>query len=146
MKYVFVSVIIISLSVAACKESVKNKTEVNPKDSIKAESQAKIEENNIWVEYDYDQRRGKRLFDHYCVICHGTKGEGDGFNSYNLIPKPHSLADSVYIKKLSDDALYRIISYGGSSMNKSNEMPAYGNTLGKNQIKWIIDYIKTLKD
>lgn len=138
--------VIISLSVAACKKSGVNNSVVNPKDSLKTEDQVNTENINIWTKYNYNQRRGKRLFDHYCVVCHGKRGEGDGFNSYNLDPKPHSLTDSIYIKKLSDDALVRIISYGGSSINKSNEMPAYGNTLDKKEITWLIDYIKTLKN
>ena len=102
------------------------------------------ESNSIWAKYNYDQRRGKRLFEHYCSVCHGLKGEGDGFNSYNLISKPHSLADSVYMKNLTKETLNQIISFGGVSNNKSNEMPAYSYTLNKYQIDYLISYINTL--
>ncbi|MCH8028240.1 MAG: hypothetical protein IID63_08985, partial [candidate division Zixibacteria bacterium] len=26
----------------------------------------------------------KRLYLHYCSVCHGAEGKGDGFNAYNL--------------------------------------------------------------
>ncbi len=146
MKHLIVSIIVISLSAAGCKSAGTKDSTLNPKDSVAAQSRAGAEKVNIWIKYNYNQRRGKRLFDHYCVVCHGTKGKGDGFNSYNLDPRPHSLSDSVYIQKLSDDALNRIIAYGGGSVNKSIEMPAYGNTINKKEIGWVIDYIKTLKN
>ena len=34
------------------------------------------------------RRRGSRVFAQYCVICHGTQGAGDGFNSTKLKPQP----------------------------------------------------------
>ena len=96
-----------------------------------------------WIRYTYTERRGKQLFEQYCVVCHGQSGEGDGFNAYNLNPKPHSLSDSTYMKALSSESLTETISFGGKGVNKSVLMPAYQNTLDKTQISNMVLYIET---
>lgn len=96
-----------------------------------------------WIIYTYSERQGKRLFEQYCVVCHGQTGEGDGFNAYNLNPRPHSLSDSIYMRVLSNEILTEIISFGGKGVNKSVLMPAYRNTLNKTQISNVVAYIGT---
>lgn len=142
MKFLTVFLIILLISIISCKESKIVKTNTAG-DTVNVGSKV-IDVKNIWVEYNYDQRRGKRLFEQYCSVCHGLQGKGDGFNSYNLFTKPHSFSDSSYMSNLSYDAIDQIISAGGVSNNKSNEMPAYSLTLKKYQIEYIISYIKTL--
>lgn len=100
---------------------------------------------DIWKTLNYSERQGKYLFDKYCTICHGNRGEGDGFNSYNLNPKPQNLQDSIYIKKVSDIFLNQIISSGGRGVNKSSQMPYYKYLLDETKIKNIISYIRKLK-
>jgi len=143
MKKIATIFIIIIATGFSCKEERNEPDYIAYNDTLKVIDQA-YESNSIWAKYNYDQRRGKRLFEHYCSVCHGLKGEGDGFNSYNLISKPHSLADSVYMKNLTKETLNQIISFGGVSNNKSNEMPAYSYTLNKYQIDYLISYINTL--
>jgi mono/diheme cytochrome c family protein len=99
--------------------------------------------NDPWIRYTYTERQGKQLFEQYCVVCHGQSGEGDGFNAYNLNPRPHSLSDSTYMKALSRENLTIIVSFGGKGINKSVLMPAYQNTLSKTQISNVIVYIET---
>jgi len=96
-----------------------------------------------WINYSYIERQGRQLFNQYCDICHGNRGEGDGFNAYNLDPRPHSLADSVYMRALTDESLTEIITFGGRGVNKSIMMPAYQNTLSKMQISDVVAYIRT---
>ena len=96
-----------------------------------------------WIKYTYAERQGNHLFEQYCVVCHGRNGEGDGFNAYNLNPRPHSLSDSIYMRALSSETLTEIISFGGKGVNKSVLMPAYQNTLSKTQISNVVVYIRT---
>jgi cytochrome c553 len=113
------------------------------KDSLSAAIADSVIRNDPWIRYSYAERQGKSLFDQYCAICHGPGGEGDGFNAYNLNPKPHSLADSTYMKALSGETLSETISFGGKGVNKSVLMPAYQNTLDKSQISNVVAYIET---
>ena len=39
-------------------------------------------------ELGYNAREGQALYRHYCLNCHGEQGRGDGFNAYNLDPRP----------------------------------------------------------
>jgi len=112
-------------------------------DSLEASAEESSVQNDPWVKYSYIERQGKRVFEQYCAICHGVSGEGDGFNAYNLNPRPHSLADSAYMSSFSGEILTEIITYGGKGVNKSILMPAYQNTLSKTQIADVTAYIGT---
>ncbi len=113
------------------------------KDSLTVAIADSLIRNDPWLRYTYTERQGKQLFEQYCVVCHGQSGEGDGFNAYNLNPKPHSLSDSTYMKALSIETLTETISFGGKGVNKSVLMPAYQNTLSKTQISNVVVYIET---
>src|SRR5262249_38752016 len=53
----------------------------------------------------YELRLGKVVFVDYCQTCHGETGAGDGFNSFNLDPRPRDLSDPAFQKKKSDQDL-----------------------------------------
>lgn len=128
----------------ACRTKSEKKSTNITADSTNSDSvHSPIIQENIWTRYSYDQREGKRLFEHYCSVCHGVEGAGDGFNSYNLNPKPNSFRDSVYMSNLSDFNLQQVILLGGQSMNKSTLMPAYFHTLTEIQIERLVKFIRT---
>ncbi len=91
----------------------------------------------------YEESQGALLFGKYCAVCHGDDGKGDGFNAFNLDPHPRDFSDSTYMKALSDDQIVQTISGGGRSINKSPLMPAYGWTLGKQQIRCVASYVRS---
>jgi mono/diheme cytochrome c family protein len=95
--------------------------------------------------YTYVERSGRQLFSQYCAVCHGIEGRGDGFNAYNLEPRPTDLADSTYMNVISDQALREVITQGGRGSNKSVLMPAYGQTLTSQEIEWLVAFIRTLR-
>jgi mono/diheme cytochrome c family protein len=92
----------------------------------------------------YEQRQGKILFDKYCAICHGAEGKGDGFNAFNLDPRPKDLSEKHYMDAFTDAMLYQTISQGGKGTNKSVLMPGWGGTLNKQQITYLIAYVRIL--
>lgn len=92
----------------------------------------------------YEERQGKQIYLRLCSVCHGDQGAGDGFNAYNLDPKPHSLADSAYVTALSDETLRQVISFGGRGVNKSVLMPGYQYTLNRSQVNYLIRFIRNL--
>ncbi len=87
---------------------------------------------------------GERLYQYYCIVCHGTKGNGKGFNAEYLDPKP---ADHTNIEKMSkrtDEKLFDTIADGGKSVGKSTYMPPWGNTFREKQIESLILYLRKL--
>ncbi|MBI4169080.1 MAG: cytochrome c [Acidobacteria bacterium] len=92
----------------------------------------------------YNAREGRALYRHYCSTCHGGEGHGDGFNAYNLDPKPRDLADPAFQTGRSDDDLAAIIRSGGGVAGMSTGMPPWGRTLSERKIRNIVDYLRTL--
>lgn len=99
---------------------------------------------DLYARLTYGQRKGKLVFEKYCAVCHGSEGKGDGFNAYNLDPRPRDLTDSTYMAALADARLAETIREGGRRFNKSILMPAWGNTLTADQIDDIIAYVRSL--
>jgi mono/diheme cytochrome c family protein len=95
-------------------------------------------------ELGYNAREGRELYRHYCLNCHGEAGKGDGFNAYNLDPRPRSLADSTFQARHSDADLLAAIRSGGGAVGLSTGMPPWGRTLNERQIQNVVDYVRTL--
>ena len=91
----------------------------------------------------YEQRQGKYLYTKYCAVCHGNEGKADGFNTFNLDPKPRDLTEQHYLSEFSDERLIQIIRDGGRGANKSPSMPPYGWTLGKDDIAYVASFVRT---
>jgi len=88
--------------------------------------------------------KGKEIYNRNCASCHGLYGKGDGPAAVSLRPRPRDLTDQEYVKGLSDEDLFKVITYGGSSVGKSPFMPGWGNTLSKDDIIDIITYLRSL--
>ena len=93
----------------------------------------------------YSAREGRALFGHYCSTCHGAEGHGDGFNAYNLDPRPKDLGDVSYQAGHSDAEIADVIRGGGPSAGLSTAMPPWGRTLNPRQIGQLVAYVRTLK-
>ena len=94
----------------------------------------------------YNAREGRTLYRHYCLNCHVEVGRGDGFNAYNLDPRPRSLADSSFQAQHSDSDLVMAIRSGGGSVGLSTGMPPWGRTLQQRQIEDVVIYLRTLPE
>jgi mono/diheme cytochrome c family protein len=90
-------------------------------------------------------RLGKHVFQHYCQTCHGETGAGDGFNAFNLDPRPRDLSDPAFQSKKSDADLADAVRRGGSGVGLSPLMPPWGRTLSAQEIDQVVLYIRSLK-
>ncbi len=93
----------------------------------------------------YEARLGREVFRHYCQTCHGESGAGDGFNAFNLDPKPRDLSDPAFQTKKTDADLADTVRRGGSGVGLSALMPPWGRTLSEDQIRDVILYVRSLK-
>lgn len=103
-----------------------------------------MKDTKLLADLSYEQRQGKILFTKYCAICHGTEGRGDGFNAYNLDPKPRNFTDARAMAGLDHMALYAIVDVGGKGVNKSPLMPGWGGRMNKQETEYVIAYIEAL--
>jgi mono/diheme cytochrome c family protein len=84
------------------------------------------------------------LYARACAGCHGPQGKGDGFNAANLPVRPTAHADSASMSRRPDDTLFDGIFGGGYLLNKSAFMPAWGQTLSREQIWALVRYLRGL--
>jgi mono/diheme cytochrome c family protein len=101
----------------------------------------KNDKPNIQDNGNKSQIRGMVVFQTYCVLCHGEKGDGTGRLATGKIPPPANLTKTM----LNDEQLKAIIRGGGASVGRSEFMPPWGEELNDSQINDLIEYIHVLK-
>jgi mono/diheme cytochrome c family protein len=94
----------------------------------------------------YNAREGRAVYRHYCLTCHGEEGHGDGFNAFNLDPKPRDLAEPAFQVKKTDEDLAAVIRSGGGVAGLSTGMPPWGRTLSERKIRNLVDYLRALRN
>lgn len=85
--------------------------------------------------------RGRIAYSHYCVLCHGKTGIGDGRAARIHNPKPSNLT----ISTVTTEYLDMFIRKGGEAMGRSMAMPPWGEQLTDEQIKDIINYLISIR-
>jgi mono/diheme cytochrome c family protein len=87
----------------------------------------------------YELRLGRLTYQHYCQTCHGETGAGDGFNAYNLDPRPRDMSDPAFQTKKTDADLADAIRRGGAGVGLSALM------LSPAQVDQVVLYIRSLR-
>ena len=90
------------------------------------------------------QSRGAKVYKHYCSICHGNEGHGDGFNSTNLAVPPRNFSAPQFWQQAQDEHLLLAVSKGGPAVGKSVLMPGWGHTLTDRNIQDTVAFLHTL--
>ena len=85
-----------------------------------------------------ETKNGKKLFTQFCVICHGSKGKGDGVAAVALNPKPANFSNKD-IQNQTDGAFFWKITEGRAPM------ASYKESLNETQRWQLINYIRTFK-
>ena len=85
-----------------------------------------------------DVLKGGRLYDIYCAICHGKKGDGQG----NLVKREKILGVPSYDdpgRAITEGSTYHVIYYG------RNAMGSYANQLNEEERWQVTHYVMELK-
>ena len=85
--------------------------------------------------------RGKIVFQNYCILCHGTSGQGDGRAAKIHKPKPANLTASL----VPIEYLSLIIRKGGEANGRSKGMPPWDEQLTDEQIRDVISFLMTIR-
>jgi mono/diheme cytochrome c family protein len=92
---------------------------------------------------DGDVAAGKKVFAANCVLCHGTKGKGDGQAAATLNPKPKDFTDTKAMAKITPEIRLKAVTEGGAAAGVSPVMPAFGQMLSPKQIEDVLAYVAT---
>lgn len=85
-----------------------------------------------------DLAKGKALYDIYCAICHGNKGNGQG----KLVKREKILGIPSYDdagRAITEGSVYHTIYYG------KNSMGSYANQLNYEERWQVVSYVMKLK-
>jgi len=82
-------------------------------------------------------KRGQMLYNAYCIVCHGSAGEGDG-TIVPKYPRPPSL-QSDKIKTYADGKVFHVITVG------QNLMPSYASQIDPIDRWALIHYLRALQ-
>lgn len=91
-----------------------------------------------------DVENGRKMYRTYCAQCHGVEGTGNGINAPHLEVSPRNHTDRDEMITRTDEELFKAISEGGQSINKSVLMPNWGKTLSEVQIEELVAYLRAL--
>ena len=85
------------------------------------------------------QKRGQKLFNVFCIVCHGPRAEGDGrIVGPDLFPAPPSL-HTAQAKGFKDGRIFHVISRG------QNKMPPYADRIDPVDRWAIVHYVRALQ-
>ena len=99
---------------------------------------AKATLKNPLSEEDLDLESAKELYEIYCGICHGNKGDGQG----TLVKREKILGIPSYadaVRAINEGSTYHTIYYG------KNAMGSYANQLSENERWQVVAYVMKLK-
>lgn len=95
----------------------------------------------------YQEELGQQLNAVHCIRCHDPESTPERVSNHdNLSTKAHAFTEGAVLNAISDVSLAAIISHGGAALNKSAEMPPYGNRLTKAEIDALAAYIRAVAD
>ena len=78
---------------------------------------------------------GGKLYQIYCVPCHGSTGKGDGLVGTKLLLKPYDLSAEQAIAR-TDGFLWGYMTFGGAIM------PNYANDLSPTERWQVVNYMR----
>jgi mono/diheme cytochrome c family protein len=81
--------------------------------------------------------RGKTGYGYYCVMCHGSKADGDGTVGQSFYPLPTDLK-SLYVQRQTDGRIFYTITFG------LKRQPALGFMISEADRWAIIHYLRSL--
>lgn len=91
-----------------------------------------------------DAIKGRKHYFKLCTPCHGQSGKGDGPAAASLPIKPTDHTNGEYMNKLSDERLFKTIKEGGAAVGKSPIMPGFRSSLGDDEIRDVIAYLRSI--
>ncbi len=101
--------------------------------------------------------KGRKLYHHYCMHCHGENGQqAEGFNWDRMPdPRPRDLSEDTTMSTFSDKEIFDTISRDmrDTSLQEVNDdmnyfavatMPTFKYTLSEEEIWAVVGYVRTL--
>jgi mono/diheme cytochrome c family protein len=79
---------------------------------------------------------GRKLFQIYCVPCHGASGTGDGLVGEKFLIRPFDLTADRVQHELPEGYIFGTMTFGGALM------PSYGNDMYPSERWDVVNYVR----
>lgn len=87
-------------------------------------------------------RSGEDLYNHYCALCHGAEGLGDGRMARVIRdPPPFNLTRS----RVPAGYIKLIVRQGGAALMRSERMPPFGEELSDSELDVLVEHLEALR-
>ncbi len=86
-----------------------------------------------------DPEAGYRLYQHYCVACHGEEGSGDGVMTRLIHMKPADHSNPIEMDRIDNARMVSSILDGAGDY-----MPAWRGILSQSEVESLVSYIRLL--
>ena len=106
---------------------------------------------------DEQTAKGRKLYHHYCMHCHGENGQqAEGFNWERMPdPRPRDLSEDAAMSTFSDEEIFNTISreMRDTSLQEVNDdmnyfavatMPTFKYTLSEQELWAVVGFVRTL--
>ena len=89
---------------------------------------------------------GRDIYNGACWVCHGVNGDGNGPAGVNLEPRPRDFTSPAFQIEGREEEVFRSISLGAAqAFHGSPNMPDWGSRLTTQQIRDVMEHLKTFK-
>lgn len=91
--------------------------------------------------------QGRDIYNATCWVCHGENGDGKGPATRKFPdPQPRDFTSPDFVIEGREDEIARTIALGPeAAFHGSPQMPAWGSQLSPQQIRDVIEYLKTFQ-
>jgi len=79
---------------------------------------------------------GRRMYEIYCMPCHGASGTGDGLVGDKFMVRPFDLTTVRVQKEVPDGYIFAHVTYGGPVM------PSYANDMSPHERWDVVNYVR----
>ncbi len=94
---------------------------------------------SAWGAMTGDPANGKKVFQGWCIQCHGVHGDGNGIAAPALMEKPANFTDPA-TWKMGDVAFFINVIKNGRKI-----MPGFWDTLKPQEVLDVLSYEKTFR-
>lgn len=106
-------------------------------DSIDGYEAAKNKLKSPLSVHELSSEKGKSLYGIYCVVCHGKKGDGQGY----LVKREKFLGIPNYKDRdITEGSIYHVLMYG------KNLMGSHSSQLTREERWQVVNYVQTLRN